>query len=66
MAKREKRGWIWTPEEKEWAKTWQQSVAGRLRRLGEQASRFGASIPEFAGEASSRGIVQPAILRKTR
>lgn len=53
VAVRERRGWVWTPSEKAWARRWQRSLARRVAHVAEQGRRFTTSIPGHGAEATT-------------
>lgn len=53
MATQETKGWIWTPEEKQWIKSWKRDVLTAYKRIAEQVDRFQTAVPAFADEAAS-------------
>jgi hypothetical protein len=53
MATQEKRGWVWTPEEKEWIKTWQRKLQNQYDKMLEQLRLHERQLPQFVGDAKA-------------
>jgi hypothetical protein len=51
MATHEKRGWVWTPEEREWVKTWQRKLQNRYDKMLGQLRLYERQLPQFADDA---------------
>src|SRR5262245_37511556 len=51
MVTHEKRGWVWTPEEREWVKTWRRKLQNRYDQMLGQLRLYERQLPQFAGEA---------------
>ena len=52
MATQEKRGWIWTSDEKEWMKTWKRTLHKNHDSICVQLHRFKESLPDYAEKAA--------------
>ena len=64
MATQEAKGWIWTPEEKQWIKTCEREVRTVYKGLSEQVDRFHSVVPTFADEAAQ--VAQPFLTTTER